>query len=618
MFRQPAWAPLVARRDQGDRKISRDAPPRPLVGGRSDTGARKRVGILESAMPLVARLKGRLVSKERPTRSPRESAQEVRSAELGPSTAQPLRGSAAPLHKRLGACVARLLVAGGMGVKLPGKARDRLVRPQPAMVAGPLSPTRQLAPPPGPRTAGGVVEGEEQVRAAVAARVYGGLWRKPAFASHADARRFQQLWKVHELIRLLPAQALSAGVLGEGAETQVANAASRAELIASTIAGAAGPEGGTAASAMRSWKALQAYVQRHSLPGQGLPASKALVAEVVRLEGVRARTRGKGSQGGATTAKTLAEGFTFLQHACGLSIDADCSLVRAQTTPPLRALPRPRKHAASLPLCIQLQLETLADSPDVSVARTLARSLLVACLAQNARLNDALNSVMYADESDPAGVITGVTATRSKDGLPLFLYAPAEGWLGPWSWWTEHRLMMGSRKHAVPDYASKPAACPAQGTALCPGVLPKHKALNTLRGLCAMAPLCMSKAEFGALNITCHSPHGSGPDMIRYMGVEGGFTEGDARAQGHWLRDKNAPQEAPQRGQAARPAGAGNAREQMERRYTQGEGRMGERAEQLRVRVKLIMAVREALERFGRPWIELPRDLSSWEILLAA
>ena len=57
-------------------------------------------------------------------------------------------------------------------------------------------------------------------------------------------------------------------------------------------------------------------------------------------------------------------------------------------------------------------------------------------------------------------------------------------------------------------------------------------------------------------------------------------------------------------------------REDMERRYTQGAGRRGEEAEQLRVRCRLVQVVRDGLARFGRPWWELPRDLSSWDVLI--
>ena len=48
---------------------------------------------------------------------------------------------------------------------------------------------------------------------------------------------------------------------------------------------------------------------------------------------------------------------------------------------------------------------------------------------------------------------------------------------------------------------------------------------------------------YTALGITTHSFHGSGPDMARLVGSNGGpFLEHDARELGHWLRDKNAPQ----------------------------------------------------------------------------
>ena len=54
----------------------------------------------------------------------------------------------------------------------------------------------------------------------------------------------------------------------------------------------------------------------------------------------------------------------------------------------------------------------------------------------------------------------------------------------------------------------------------------------------------------------------------------------------------------------------------MSLRYTQGGGRRGERQEQLEVRARLVDAWRDALERFGRPWTELPAGTADWDILL--
>ena len=80
---------------------------------------------------------------------------------------------------------------------------------------------------------------------------------------------------------------------------------------------------------------------------------------------------------------------------------------------------------------------------------------------------------------------------------------------------------------------------------------------------------------------------------MRFLGAEMGFQEGDARAVGHWLRDRNAP--APEGRQQphvahghGRPAGVRNQRDEMERRYSQGVGCRGEEAEQLRVRCRIV------------------------------
>ena len=130
--------------------------------------------------------------------------------------------------------------------------------------------------------------------------------------------------------------------------------------------------------------------------------------------------------------------------------------------------------------------------------------------------------------------------------------------------------------------------------------------------------------EFDALNITTHSWHGTMPDMIRFLAAHGlpvgrRFTEADARAAGHWLRDKNAPQPdarmvpgAPGRGV---PDGAPIARGGMSFRYTQGEGRLGEREEQLQLRTSFYACVQEALRRVPGGWHTLPKSLDSWDIL---
>ena len=84
--------------------------------------------------------------------------------------------------------------------------------------------------------------------------------------------------------------------------------------------------------------------------------------------------------------------------------------------------------------------------------------------------------------------------------------------------------------------------------ALRAGVIAPAKARAMFGQLMAMPPLCMPAEAFKALGVTTHSPHGTGSDMVREMASLGlPWSEPDARALGHWLRDRNAPKhEKPQ------------------------------------------------------------------------
>ena len=100
--------------------------------------------------------------------------------------------------------------------------------------------------------------------------------------------------------------------------------------------------------------------------------------------------------------------------------------------------------------------------------------------------------------------------------------------------------------------------------------------------------------------------------------LQRGFTRTETRALGHWLRDKNAPTcEPPRLGSGpARPPGAPQERGQMEERYTGGDGRHGERSEQLAVRGRYVDFLACAFAAWGRPWTELPGDASDWRLVL--
>ena len=455
---------------------------------------------------------------------------------------------------------------------------------------------------------------EPPAQAAVGRRARGRVWETNGArrAAKAEAR-------ADALMAELPCEI--AGM--EAAADQVPSEAARRGIFRALMLRKGGPEGDALHNALRAWRALAATARAHGLPRHGLPARDALVADIVAAEKAAAMAAKRGSRGGATVGDTFLAGFASLR-AIGLPVEADGPLAEAAA-----ALTRqeavsdamvPRTQAGSMPIKMQLQLETLAAGSAPSVARTVARALLVACVIHHTRLNDALEAVIIADERDPGGVVRGRTVLKGRKPKPVELFAPAAGWLGPFAWLTEHIAEMRGRKHAIPDFVGGQVAT---SCSLSPGIIAPAKARRTLGQLMAMAPLRMEPAEYAALGVTTHSPHGTGADMVRVMMSFGlPFTEEDARRLGHWLRDRNAPQHerGPVRSgpkQATAP-GAPLARGAMPKVYSSGTNRRGERSEQLELRKRFGDAVREALVRFGRPWTELPPGTDDWDILRPA
>ena len=299
-----------------------------------------------------------------------------------------------------------------------------------------------------------------------------------------------------------------------------------------------------------------------------------MVGVIVQRENRRATAAATAARSGSTVGGTIREGFEWLEAVLKLPIEARSDVVEAAAGPPPAPMGARRavKQPASVPPCIHLHLEVLASAAAWSVTRTQARELLTKSTVQHVRLNEALNAQTWVDASN-ASVILGRSTARSKDGMALDLFAPAEGWLGPLdsiSWWLEHAAEMRSRDGTWPDFsASGPKV--AQARALKAGVLPRAKALPMLRAICALEPLCMGAEEFDALCITMHSFHGSGPDLVRFLGATAGvtqsFTEIDIRRIGHWLRDRNAPEETVTRVGRHR-VGAANQRGEMAFRST--------------------------------------------------
>ena len=447
-----------------------------------------------------------------------------------------------------------------------------------------------------------------------------GVRKAKLFDSHQAARAATAMCAVATLLSELPPAAAEA-VLGKHAATQVPDPARRRELAVALLRGKAGPKGDRARKALRAWRLLRDTAKARGLMAGGLPASAALVADIVRGELERAQGEATGSQGGNTVGGTVRDGFLWLQEVAGQPIDAKNALVEAAAQAEAGDTPNDVRHAGTLPIAVQCAFEEVAVEKQWSVHRTIARSLLCTVFAHHIRCNDALNTRIFPDERDPTGVLRGRTRVRSKKSPPIQLYAPAEGFLGPYEWLEEHLRELDGLKYCLPAVDAKNGR-PSASTRLLPGVMAERHVLTAFRDILEHSSFVFPstpKAFYEEWGLRGHSPHSTGSDMCRFAGERAGFTETDAREAGHWLRDKNAPQADPRRVPGAptrgMPDGRPCSRGSMSLRYSQGNGRRGEREAQLDVRARLIELVRKGLALWGRPWQELPPGTDDWEVL---
>ena len=263
--------------------------------------------------------------------------------------------------------------------------------------------------------------------------------------------------------------------------------------------------------------------------------------------------------------------------------------------------------------------------------RFLARSLKLSETV-SARLKDCERVDFFRDEREPRRVVRG-RAYTTKDGEPIELFAYAEGLSGPFEWLEEHLADIARLGQSFPRWEGGYGSVgdPLRADKLLPEAAERSEIAAALAALWRVPPLSLSKADIKRLALKGHCLHARDSDLMRAIGehpivpyplaldLRRGFTRTERRAAGHWLRDKSAPDEQPlaKRGAGpAAPGGAAAARGDMEDYYSRGEGREGERAEQLRLRLRLARLVRAALTHWGGDWRTLKCERTEWSIVV--
>ena len=462
------------------------------------------------------------------------------------------------------------------------------------------------------------------------------------FATQAALERAMRDREVDEFLEAMPVSIAVELLGGQRGLEQVGDPHVRARALRRAIELKAGTDGGSLQSAARAWRGFGAYVALKELPDGGLPASPILVAAYLEWEA----TNSSGSAGGSSVANSRRVGLLWLSEKLGFPLGVASPVVLATANPAQirewrREDPqgRQRKTAGSLTIAYYCHFEFLAKAKAPSPVREFVRSMVAFSHIMSIRARDTLRTVPCKDATDHANVISG-WSYFSKDGEPMQTFAPAEGFLGPFTWWKEHhklvskwgKVLVGfkirygggnSILHAEND---EPMVA-ADGKTPC--VMPKVQMLASLKSVCALPPLSLSPEQYLELGLSSHSNHGTPSDMLEFMGsicpfADAPFTRDDSREIGHWLRRETEQQgrgtaEAVPQRRGAKPAqSASNANQSTEMVgvYSSGANRCGRREKQIAVRTRWVRAVRAAIEADG-DWTKLERSREDWKILVS-
>ena len=257
-------------------------------------------------------------------------------------------------------------------------------------------------------------------------------------------------------------------------------------------------------------------------------------------------------------------------------------------------------------------------------------------LDQSVRVGEGIRVELFPDEHDPDTVIRG-TAWIGKDGSPINLYAPAEGILGPYTWYRKHLTRTLELGQVYPKWVKTRGSggSVTSAGALKTKVAEKSEVREAFKDILKLEPLCYTEEEIVEWCLRGHSMHATFPDWGRAIGrlpvfsfvlplaLKEGFTSEDIGTLGLWLRDAGAKQEASAE-QAAREAEGRDARLAAARALvgglpaTRGQmrnyygmagstaNRFSERFTQLRVRQRLAHTLRAIVTNHGG-WRALPR-----------
>ena len=466
------------------------------------------------------------------------------------------------------------------------------------------------------------------------------------FASDAMREAARKEVLATRLIATLPQESIQEILGGERSMLQVPDPQDQADAVVRIILRLGGANGQGYDGAVRAIEVLRREASRTGQTNLCLPVSSLLAHKLIATEQARGVTAAKGALGGQSCGATLRSGFLWLRQHLGMDIAVE-DRVCAAAAPKTKDIPGAgRRTAGTLPIrpVCQLELVAAATDPNLPPATCplvgIARSLLAFGVGSGWRVQDCTRGDEFpVDSLDPQ--VMRATIRLSKNGNPMETFGWAQGLLGPYTWWPEHRAVCEERGTAFPACVhpwgskGKLALSPAFAAG---GQMSRDRIRAALVEILTLPPLSMSERQIQELRIGGHTLHGSLADWARAVGPfpvppfpvgqeemrNPGFGKEAVNTFGNWLRPAGLENDHAEDDSALvyrePPApchGAGGR--SMGHRYSQGEFRIGSRAEQVRYRRRLAEYVARALANWLRvhkvPWWRLPQGRADLRIL---
>jgi hypothetical protein len=384
-----------------------------------------------------------------------------------------------------------------------------------------------------------------------------------------------------------------------------------------------------------------------------LPAIPFFVAQCVFTHGRRAFVSGKGSQQGRQAAESLVTSLRRLaapvngprrQRGLGLPIQADNILVdgalarvkalfdgrgpvRDRGGTPVGAGPLPVAARCLIEYCAVSVEHVLELAPELTASAAwcivlFCRSYLLYGLGPSLRMVEAWRSYAVGTAAEH---VASSFAYIAKDGDPMQVWVPHEGFLGAYAWGPSHNERMRGLEFVFPrfTYQRGHAGDIRRATGVVWEFEPQRSRLaDHTRNVLSLRPLSYTREECRALGLTGHLAHQTACDQMTYIGPSRGpqFDSADVQVAGNWRRvkqtDPSAVGEVRSREEAARAQTTAipDARGLMEVRYAIGEHRHGACERSIDVRRRHMRAGQQGLRLEPRHWSQLERGAADFAI----